>query len=355
MKKILSLFASLLLLLFSSCDVHQWPETPDYVRLRVRLDFDTEITQWHHNLVEQEIIDQGFGEDYDNSLKDGIIRYTIRVYPQVEKIRSSQKYIREYKFTRDISEGYNCEYIMDLPIGDYNIMVWSDLLPSVDNTPYYITNDFANIVNQENYVGNTNHRDAFRGYGLVSLEAVIYDKEPELLNIQMQRPLAKYEFITNDLEEFIEKEISRLEGLHKDNINSENEGQVNNATRTINVDDYKVVFYYEGYMHNTYSMFEDKPINSATNVQFEAKLKKLSEKAASLGFDYVFVNGVNSTASVRIGIYDLDGTQLSLTETIKVPVLRDHHTILTGSFLMSKSSGGMYIDPDFEGDYNINI
>lgn len=355
MKKIISLIAFLSLLLLYSCNVHQWPEVSDNVKLHLRLDYDTELTEWNHKITDEEIIDQGLGEVYDNALKGGVIRYIVRAYPYAGKIKSSHSYIKEFEFTRNIADGYNCEYILDLPEGEYSIMVWSDLLPAEDATPYYITDDFAAIINQEEYSGNTNYRDAFRGYGTVDLNADIYDRAPEQLSIKMQRPLAKYEFVTTDLDEFIEKEIARLEGLKKAKPYNNDENLVDNTTRTINIEDYKVVFYYSGYMHNTYSMYDDKPVNSALNVRFEAKLQKLSDKAASIGFDYVFVNGVKSTASVKIGIYDQEGTQLSLTETIKVPVLRNYHTILTGSFLMSDSSGGMYIDPEFEGDHNVNI
>ena len=113
------------------------------------------------------------------------------------------------------------------------------------------------------------------------------------------------------------------------------------------------MFYYVGFMPNAYSLFTDKPVDSATGVLFESTLNSLSETEASVGFDYVFVNGTESAVTVQIGIYDNEGTQLSLTEPIKVSLRRSHHTIMRGMFLMSETSGGISINPEFDGDYNL--
>ena len=106
-------------------------------------------------------------------------------------------------------------------------------------------------------------------------------------------------------------------------------------------------------MPHAYSIYTDKPVDSSTGVMFESTLRKLSESEATMGFDYVFVNGKESAVTVQIGIYDNEGTQLSLTEPIEVPLKRSHHTILSGMFLMSEASGGVTINPDFDGDHNL--
>ena len=121
----------------------------------------------------------------------------------------------------------------------------------------------------------------------------------------------------------------------------------------MNHEDYRIVFHYVGFMPNTYSIFTDKPVDSSTGVMFSSALKVLNNREASLGFDYVFVNGKESAVTIRIGIYDKEGTQLSLTQPIEVPLKRNHHTILRGKFLMSEASGGVIINPDFDGDYNL--
>ena len=82
-------------------------------------------------------------------------------------------------------------------------------------------------------------------------------------------------------------------------------------------------------------------------------MKMVSDSEAQIGFDYVFVNDNQSAVTVQIGVYDGAGEQLSLTEPIEVPLKRSHHTILKGEFLMSDASGGVAINPDYEGNHNI--
>ena len=171
---------------------------------------------------------------------------------------------------------------------------------------------------------------------------------PDTLEIQMQRPLAKYEFVTNDVLEFISKEITRITSLGIGNKSKEQA-----PTKVVDLNDYKVVFHYVGFMPDAYSIYTDEPVDSSTGVIFESGLKTLTESEATLGFDYVFSYSSESVVSVQIGIYDNEGTQISLTAPINIPLKRSHHTIMTGSFLMSQTSGGVSINPEYDGDHNL--
>ena len=318
MRKILYLIICLPIFLLSACDVHEWPETPEFVKLHLRLNYETDMTEWEHLYDGAEVIEQGYGETYDNHRDYGKIRYIVRTYPVSEKMRTTSDYTQEFVFTKDISEGYDHEVTLDLLQGDHK--------------------------------GNNDYRDAFRGSNNISLVADIIEHQPDTLDIAMQRPLAKFEFVTNDVVEFIDKESVRVASKANGNKAASSD---DTPTRAVNIEDYKVVFYYVGFMPDAYSMNTDKPVDSSTGVMFESTLRKLSESEATMGFDYVFVNGKKSAVTVQIGIYDNEGTQLSLTEPIEVPLKRSHHTIMTGMFLMSEASGGVTINPDFDGDHNL--
>ena len=347
MKKILYLIICMPLLLFSACDVHEWPETPEFVKMHLRLNYETDMTEWEHLYDGTSVIEQGLGDTYDNHQDYGKIRYIVRTYPVSEKQRTMQDYVQEFVFTKDIAEGYDHEVTLDLLPGNYNVMVWSDLVQTSGDNHFHNANNFAEIMLQGDHKGNTNHRDAFRGTNNISLVADIMERLPDTLNVAMQRPLAKYEFLTTDLKEFINKEF---EYLQKE---AATRGEV--PPTRVNTDDYKVVFYYSGFMPNTYNMNTDKPVDSQMGVLFESKLGILSENEASLGFDYVFVNGKKSAVTVQIGLYDKEDRQLALSDPINVPLQRNHHTMLKGSFLMSQASGGITINPDFDGNHNILI
>ena len=334
-------------MLLTSCDVHQWPETPELVKCHLRLNYQTQMTEWEHLYDGSTVIEQGSGNTYDNSREYGKIRYIIRTYPVSEKQRTLSDYTQEFEFTRDITKGYDHQVTLDILPGNYNIMVWSDLVQKEGDDHFHDAGNFAEIRLQGEHKGNNDYRDAFRGTGNITLEASIKEQKTDTLEITMQRPLAKFEFITNDLKEFLDKEIEYL----KQEASTRGE----NAPTRVDTDKYKVVFYYSGYMPNAYNMNTDKPVDSATGVMFESKLGILNDNEASLGFDYVFVNGKEAGVSVQIGLYDRENRQIALSDPIDVSLRRSHHTILRGSFLMQQATGGIVINPEFDGNHNIVI
>lgn len=334
----------------NACDVHEWPETPELIELHLRLNYEMDMTKWEHLYDGAEVIEQGYGETYSNHRDYGKIRYIVRTYPLSEKMRTASNYTQEFVFTKDISEGYDHEATLHLLPGNYNIMVWSDLVQKSGDSHFHDATNFAEIKLQGDHKGNNDYRDAFRGSNNITLEADIMEYIPHTLDIKMQRPLAKFEFITNDVIDFIDKESIRVASKANEKKDA---AASHTPTRTANIEDYKVVFYYVGFMPKVYSINTDKPVDSSTGVMFETTLKKLSESEATLGFDYVFVNGKESAVTIQIGIFDNEGTQLSLTKPIEVPLKRSHHTLLTGTFLMLDALGGVTINPTFEDDYNL--
>lgn len=350
MRKIVCLVFFMSILLVTSCDVHQWPVKPDFVKCHLRLNYETDITEWNYLCNETEVVEQGYGETYDNHREYGKIRYIVRTYPILDKQRTTSDYTQEFVFTKDIADGYDHEVTLNLLPGNYNVMVWSDLVPSNGDVYYHDATNFAEIKLLGNHSGSNDYRDAFRGTGEVSVVADIVEYLPDTLDIVMQRPLAKYEFVTNDVADFLDKEAIR----EASKFNGSNGASTDdNTTRAVDIEEYKVVFYYIGFMPDTYSLNTDKPIDSSTGVMFTTSLKKLNESEASIGFDYVFVNGKKSAVTVQIGIYNNEGVQVSLTDPIEVPLKRSYHTILKGTFLTMEAAGGVAINPDFEGEHNL--
>lgn len=347
MKKLLYLIIIYIPFLLTACDVHEWPETPESVKFNLRLNYETNLTKWYHLLEKTDVIEEGYGETYDNHQQTGLIRYIVRAYPVWEKQRANQAYTKEFVFTKNIIEGYNHEVSLELPEGEYNIMVWSDLVQKNKDPFFHNADNFAEIVLQGDHQGNTDYRDAFQGTGNIKLEAQIVEYVPSTCDITMQRPLAKYEFQTTDLQEFYKEELEYLTKM------AESRGE--ELPTRVNTDNYKVKFVYAGYMPNTYNMYADKPIDSKMGVLFESKLNVLGENEASLGFDYVFVNHQPTSVMVQIGFYDDKGRQVALSKPIQVPLKRDFHTILRGTFLTKEASGGLIIDPEFDGDHNVVI
>ena len=326
------------LMLLAACDVHEWPEPPERVQLHVKLNYEKDMTVWNHLHDGSDVIDHGLGGTYDNSQVHGTIRYIIRAYPHAGGTLS-QEYAQEFVFTKDIAEGYDHDVTLSLSPGDYSIMVWSDLIENDISTPCYDASDFAGISLQGDYMGCNDFRDAFRGTADIAVPADITGQPAASVAITMQRPLAKFEIVTNDLSEFIEKQTMRAAET--------------GTSASISLDNYRIVFYYVGFVPDTYSMMTDKPVDSSTGIGFQSDLQKMTDDEGSLGFDYVFVNGKESAATVQIGVYDADGNLLFVTKTITVPLKRSRHTVIRGSFLTSGASGGALIDPGYNGNHNL--
>ncbi len=346
MKKLLYIIIYIPLLLLSACDIHQWPDAPATVKLHLKLEYETAMTEWIHTYKDSKVTEQGIGITYDNAIDYGRMRYIIRAYPINSKQQVSQYYTQEFVLSKDVENGYNHSANLDIVPGEYKIMVWSDFA-SNGSDYYYDPENFGEIMLCGEYSGNSDYRDAFRGTNDITLVSDIMERLPDTLNIVMQRPLAKYSFITSDLKEFINKEVeywTRVAATRGDVI----------PTR-VNTDEYKVFLYFSGYMPSAYNMNIDAPVDAKMGVLYKSKLNVMSENEAELGFDYVFVNNNKSAVTVQLVIYDKEDRQLALSSPINIPLKRSHHTILKGSFLMEQASGGIKINPEFDGNHNIVI
>lgn len=331
----LTLSAVLFTLLLSGCFVHEWPNPPSKVALHLSLEYDTYM----------DTTETIYGTRSQTSLTQSDIRYIIRAYPITKGGKAAQDFTDEFIFTGEPAEGYDRGFTLELPEGAYSIMVWCDLVDDGSSDDrHYNTSDFSAVsLNGDSHPGNTDERDAFRGTGEIALRSSIAEKAPDTLRLMMERPLAKYEFIADDLAEFIEKQAQQFSEQNGDGA-----GQ-----SSVNLDDYRVVIYYTGFMPDTYSLFTDKPVDSSTGVFFETGLTQISDTEASLGFDYVFVNGQSSAVTVQIGIYGPGGGRVALTDPIEVPISRSTYTIMRGGYLLSEASGGISLNPDFDGDHNM--
>ncbi len=333
----------LLTIFFTGCDVHEFPDTPDEEPYKLRFVFNAE------NMHDWQILASDIPSSTRKEDLYGIMRYIIRLYPANTNTRNTNNYVKEYVVYRNLFDTYGDEFRLDLLPGEYLMRVWADIANpyAPGRSFFYDPTNFAEITLSD-HVANTDFRDAFRGERHVKIEADILDNsELEVIEVMLERPLAKYEFITNDLKEFTDKEIVASRGDAPQASGSP-------ATR-LDISNYKVVFYYSGFMPDTYSMLTDKPVDSSTGRSFESVITPINENEASLGFDYIFVNGSNASVSVRVGIYNEKGTQLSLTNPIDVPLKRSHHTKLRGSYLMQTASEGIVINPDFDGEHNVVI
>lgn len=358
MKRIFTLVSAAVILL-SSC-IHQFPESvPASVILTFR--YNTELpyyktlnfpdeTKSATPLAELPDFVQNFS---DHNLYD--IRYTIEAYPRLGNGDYSRDAIKRWVFTEDDASVLD-DYTVTLSIdeGDYEFRVWTDFVKNgTKDDLYYITNDWKEgikVSRQNGHQGNNDWRDAFSGKLAVDVIRFGTIEEPVKGVVEMSRPLGKYIFVTNDLEDFVTK-VTRTKA---------EEAELRGDTKVpeFNLDDYTLTIIYTGFMPSSYSMVTDRANDSEVNVWFSSKLTQVDSKTAVMGFDYVLANPATATQTnviMGIELKDKDGTVLASHPQVRVPLNRSQYTVIEGRFLMQESSGGITLNPDFEGEFVVPV
>ena len=349
MKLLLRHIIIVMALLLAACDVHEVPSAPPTTATVVRLSFATMLTEHDVSLI----------PGRDDARGPRLMRLLVNAYPQLPDGTVVRHAAYSTTVTREVTPGdYDCVLDFSLPVGDYALAVWADFVERRDLSLYYDPYNFEEITLRGPHTGNTDMRDAFRGLQPCTVAGRTVVGPPDTIDVAMERPLAKIEFLTTDLKEFISKEQERAEELLKSNgatASSADADTKDSYPQSVDLSLYNIRFYYAGFMPCVYNMFTDKPIDSRTGVSFDSKITPTESGEASLGFDYVMVNGVESFVSVIVAVYDTEGKLMVTSDAIKVPTRRNYHTIVRGKFLTQTASSGVSIDSDFDGEFNIEI
>jgi len=340
------------LLAFAGCDVHEFPEERhNKIPFLLHLDFNTEMP------LHKEMFYTRNGETGTNGASEKHnIRYIVNAY-RTDNIRGANR-IADTTFVFAKSDISNLNYTARLLLqeGTYDFKVWADYVDATDmEDKYYDTRDFSEIIlaNKNDHQGSNDYRDAFRGYVTATVTDPAYytgsvvDSIDNQATAEMKRPMGKFKFVSTDLDVFPSYVAQIMRGR---GILSKSELQ------SINIEDFHVVFRYNAFMPCSFNMFTDKPADSWMGMSFKSNMYKENDTEMTLGFDYIFVNGTETTLSVSVEVYDNNGNLMSSSNPVDVPVVRSKLTVVKGEFLTSIASGGVQINPGFDGeDYNIEL
>ena len=335
-------------LVLSSCAVHEWPgeHDPEVYDLTLHLDYSTEMPLY--KVVEHQMSRAEVAESYD-------VRYIIEVYATPQERSSGYRFLQRKIVSRDDVSSLTHSVGMTLPAGYYTFKVWTDYVDAGEvNNKYYNADNFEAIRFEGDYVANNDFRDAFVG----SLDVEVTPTTTDLI-ISNMRPLAKFNFVTTDLDRFVEHmlELKAQEAKESEEQAVAPGGSVKDdatneePTRVLDISEYRVVFQYATNLPNEFNIFRNEPVDVANpnTVSFDSSIKKLTDNEAELGFDYVFVNGNEIKVHVVIEVFDKDNVSVSRTQPIPVPMVRSKLTTIRGEFLTSQASGGVGINPGFDG------
>ena len=358
------------------CMVHEWPDESIPAVLEVEMVFDTEFLPLRD--VEYTKKTKADPEDFN-------IRYQIRAYRALKNGGYDVVPQAEYVFVKSDVSSPDHKVVLAIPEGNYMLRVWADYVDDGKlDDKYYLTDDFRSILVAEPYEGDTDFRDAFEGSSEVSVVRVGSMAEKVHVTVDMQRPLAKFQFVANDFYDLVTKAMEKYLNSKEyaaflqtrrssqptpsttdadchfdvsttDYLPDDDTKAPWDPTKApgFNPEDYKIVFYYNSYLPTEYNLLTGKPTDAKMGMQFSSSLLPLNEDEALIGFDYVIVNGVESSVTLQVALYAPDGEMMSLSNPVVVPVVRGKVTTVRGKFLTLATGGGIGIDPGFDGEFNL--
>ena len=364
MKTVLHLIAGVMsLFAFVCCDVHEFPiDTQRRVPYELNMHFETEMPDYKEVTYTK-------GSDTKLPYGGHDIRYIVNAY-RVDNVRSvSRLPDTTFVFSKRNDGRLDHTVMLSLPEGSYDLKIWTDY---VDNNSvsdkYYDASNFEEIIlaNKSNHGGSNIYREAFRGYGNATVRDpllyvnIVAEQIQNEADVEMKRPMGRFKFISTDVDAFFTRvmEMMKEQGkLLNVNLKSDSKSAYQQIIQAINLTGYKVIFRYNAFMPCSFNMFTDKPADSWQGVSFSSNMEiDPSYTEMLMGHDYVFVNGSETTLSISLEVYNAEGEKVSATNPIYVPIVRNKLTLVKGEFLTSTASGGVSINPGYEGDdYNIEI
>ena len=304
---------ALIILILSSCKGGEEPEIMGSAPVVVTLQLDTAMVDW------QTINDSRAIASHD-------LRCQVAAYPLTStgSLAGAPIDRQTVIFT---AGGQQSECRMVLPSGDYRLLAWADWVDHGTVTDkYYTTNDLGDITFMGRYEGNNDYRNAYSGSTSVSFKVKQGDTTTVVReSLPLRSVMGKVKFVATDYNEYL--------------ANGQN---------------LRVLVAYTGFLPNHYSVPRGVPFDATTGVNYISSISETSTEGsgtATVGWDYVMVNGDESSVTMALGLYNDEGQLVGKSSTLNVPIKRGGITIVKDEFLTKTSGGGgIGIDPSFDGD-----
>lgn len=224
-------------------------------------------------------------------------------------------------------------YTTDLQLSpaEYDLRIWADYTADVLTDNHYITTD-ADIIRirpKADYTANSDTRDAFS-------KAVTFTvgNQNSTEAITMHRPVAKYRLVATDVAKY--EQIRTQKGYPA-------------------LKDLQIFIGYETFLPNAYSISQNKPADSDTGYSYNSTLSEQSDSKATVGKDYILVNGTQSFVTVTILFKDAAGKTVSGVKGVKIEYRAGQLTTVSGDFLTAGLGSGVTINTDWSGNYDVEF
>lgn len=225
-------------------------------------------------------------------------------------------------------------YLVDIsvPEGNYDLRLWTDYAhadaPLADT--YYYTESLKTVsIITEPYTANTDVKDAaYHNESNVTLP-----EEGTTITIPLQRPLAKYRIIADDVETY--RKLSEAE-----------------PEKYPPLEELTVTVQYDGYFPYSFNAATGK-LDDVTkdNISYTSIPLLTTEEAEEwqMASDWTLTGTADSFISAIVSISNAKGEEICRTNKIRIDYRRGHLTTIRGNFLTAGiSGGGIIFDTDWE-------
>lgn len=339
MKRLTVILLSLLAVL--SCEkVHQWPESGKEVDPTV-IDASVDVSCEVDLDIEQIITKGSASPTYtDENAEKYLRRFLVDIY---EESQSTDNLVFSNVFTQEVTDHSNLTFKADLHTRKYKAAIWMDYILKQDEKDlYYITSNGMSAIRTQP-IASYSGCDDFKDAQTVVFPFDLTDQTEWFAHITIaipsQRPVAKITFEAIDFEEF-----ARKEGCPEDKLEEF-------------AKNYQIHFIYNGYLPTGFNVLTQKLNDSQTGYHFDSSPTWIKDTPdARMGFDYVFVNGEQSSVTVTVEVVSKkDGTVVNRTNGIVVPTYRGKETVVRDKFFTRDYVPGIGINPDFDGEFNVYV
>lgn len=214
--------------------------------------------------------------------------------------------------------------------GTYHLRLWADYArteaPLADT--YYYTKSLKNVtIVSSPYTANTDAKDAAYHAADITLP-----EAGATLTVQMQRPLAKYRLIAEDVEDY--RTLTEIE-----------------PGKYPPLEELVATVQYEGYFPSEFNVTTGKPVNSITGNGFTASLSPVTDslEEMQLASDWVLTDAEGSFVLLTLSIADSRGREVTRLAGIRADYRQGQLTTLRGDFLTAgQNGGGITVDTDWK-------
>ncbi len=270
------------------------------------------------------------------------MRIIVDVYKNTSNPQASDKLQRFVKTVNTVNAGIN-EVSMNVRMPSQNVLllVWADYVSRGSTADlYYNTADLTELKIIKPYKYGDDSKAAFTAAEPLDLRQ--HAAQAVSKTILLESPFASYKVVSNDVKKYQTMQLAGESPAHL-------------LTRQAS---------YELFLPFGYNVAKQEANHFESGIAFNTSLSaESSADTVVLMYDYVFVSKTNpsmqgtynSHVGLSMAIYATTGIAINAINGLNVPLRRGWMTIVKGPFLTTEAGTGIGVDPDFEGNIDINL